>query len=204
MAVHAIGDRANHEVLDAYAQLRRFERDRNLPPLRHRIEHVQVLHPDDLGRLADLNIIASMQPLHATSDMHMANQFWGERAAYSYAWNTQLTSGAPLAFGSDAPVETPNPFLGLHAAVTRQRADGSPGSEGWYPEQRLTMQQAIEGYTLGPAYATGLESRIGKLAPNHLADLIVLEQDPFANPPSDLLETESLATMLGGEWVWQV
>jgi len=202
MAVHAIGDRANHEVLDAYEQLRRFERDRNLPPLRHRIEHVQVLYPDDNGRLADLDIIASMQPIHATSDMHMADQYWGERAAFSYAWNIQLKNGARLAFGSDAPVESPNPFLGLHAAVTRQRADGSPGSDGWYPEQRLSMQQALEGFTLGPAYAAGMESRLGKLAPGYLADLIVLPQDLFTTPPSDLLEMESLGTMLGGEWVW--
>ena len=203
MAVHAIGDRANHEVLDAYEQLRRFERDQNLPPLRHRIEHVQVLHPDDAARLAELEIIASMQPIHATSDMHMADQYWGERAALSYAWQTQVQHGARLAFGSDAPVESPNPFFGLHAAVTRQRADGSPAHEGWYPEQRLSMQEALEGYTLGPAYAAGLETRLGRLAPGYLADLIVLEQDPFAVPPSDLLGMESSATMLGGEWVWQ-
>jgi predicted amidohydrolase YtcJ len=203
MAVHAIGDRANHEVLDAYEQLRRFERDRSLPPLRHRIEHVQVIHPDDAGRLADLGIIASMQPTHATSDMRMADQYWGERAALSYAWGTQLQSGAQLAFGSDAPVESPNPFLGLHAAVTRQRADGSPGIDGWYPEQRLSMQQAIQGYTSGAAYAAGLEDCLGKLAPGYLADLIVLAQDPFVISPADLLEMESSATMVGGEWVWQ-
>ena len=203
MAVHAIGDRANHEVLDAYEQLRRFERDRSLPPLRHRIEHVQIIHPDDASRLAELGVIASMQPIHATSDMLMADQYWGERAALSYAWNTQLQQGANLAFGSDAPVESPNPFWGLHAVVTRRRADGAPGVEGWYPEQRLSMQQAIEGYTLGPAYTSGLEGRLGKLAPGYLADLIVLEQDPFGIPPDDLLEMESLATMIGGEWVWR-
>ena len=203
MAVHALGDRANHEVLDAYEQLRRFERDRNLPPLRHRIEHVQLVHPDDASRLADLGVIASMQPTHATSDMEMADQYWGERAALSCAWDTQLQHGAQLAFGSDAPVEPPNPFMGIHAAVTRQRADGSPGPEGWYPEQRLSMQQAIEGFTLGPAYAAGMETRLGKLVPGYLADLIVLEQDPFVVPPSDLLEMQSSATMVGGEWVWQ-
>jgi predicted amidohydrolase YtcJ len=203
MAVHAIGDRANHEALDAYEQLRRFERDQGLPPLKHRIEHVQVLHPDDAGRLAQLGIIASMQPVHATSDMHMADRYWGERAALSYAWQTQLQRGARLAFGSDAPVESPNPFLGLHAAVTRQRADGSPVQEGWYPEQRLSLQEAVEAYTLGPAYTSGMETRLGKLSPGYLADLIVLQQDPFAVPPTALLEMESSATMLGGEWVWQ-
>jgi predicted amidohydrolase YtcJ len=128
MAVHAIGDRANHEVLDAYAQLRRFERDQGLPPLKHRIEHVQVLHPDDAARLAELGIIASMQPIHATSDMHMADRYWGDRAALSYAWRTQLYHGAHLAFGSDAPVESPNPFWGCMPPL-RQRADGSPAAK---------------------------------------------------------------------------
>lgn len=203
MAVHAIGDRANHEVLDAYEQLRRFERDQNLPPLRHRIEHVQVLHPDDAGRLAELGVIASMQPIHATSDMQMADRYWGERAARAYAWRTQLQQGARLAFGSDAPVESPNPFFGLHAALTRQRSDGSPGQEGWYPQQKISIQEALEAYTLGPAYTAGLETRLGKLSPGYLADLIVLPQDPFITPPSNLLALESSATMIGGKWVWQ-
>lgn len=211
MAVHAIGDRANHEVLDAYEQLRRFERDQGasgklragLPPLRHRIEHVQVLHPDDIGRLAELDIIASMQPIHAASDMLMADRFWGERAAHSYAWRTQLQRGVHLAFGSDAPVESPNPFFGLHAAVTRQRADGSPDPNGWYPEQKITLQEALEAYTLGPAYTAGMENRLGRLSPGYLADLIVLDQDPFAISPFDLYALEASATMIGGEWVWQ-
>lgn len=203
MAVHAIGDRANHEVLDAYEQLRRFERDQGLPSLRHRIEHVQILHPDDAGRLGELDVIASMQPIHATSDMHMADQYWGERAALSYAWGTQLQHNAKLALGSDAPVESPNPFRGLHAALTRQRPDGSPGTDGWYPEQRLSIQQAIKGYTSGAAYAAGIEDRLGKLIPGYLADLIVLEHDPFVSPPSDLLEMKPSATMVGSEWVWQ-
>jgi predicted amidohydrolase YtcJ len=209
LAVHAIGDRANHEVLDAYAQLRRFELDRGLlppsgtMPLRQRIEHVQVIHPDDASRLAELGIVASMQPIHATSDMRMADQFWGERAALSYAWRTQLQHGARLAFGSDAPVESPNPFWGLHAAVTRQRSDGSPGPDGWRPEQRLSLHEALAGFTLGPAYVAGLEDRAGKLAPRYLADLIVLEQDPFTVPPITLLEMKPMATMVGGKWTWQ-
>jgi len=124
MTVHAIGDRANHEVLNAYEQLRSYEKKKGLPALRHRIEHVQVLHPDDVPRLATLNVVASMQPIHATSDMLIADQYWGERSALAYAWRTQLKAGAHLAFGSDAPVESPNPFLGIHAAVTRRRADG--------------------------------------------------------------------------------
>jgi predicted amidohydrolase YtcJ len=205
MTVHAIGDRANHEVLNAYEQLRSYEKENDLPALRHRIEHVQVLHPDDLARLGRLNIIASMQPIHATSDMLMADAFWGERSQYAYAMRTQLDHGARLALGSDAPVESPNPFWGLHAAITRRRADGSPSAQGWYPEQKLTLSEALEGYTLGPAYAAGMEDRLGRLAPNHLADLIVLDasQDPFTCEPDELLAMQSSATMVGGEWVWQ-
>ncbi|MEW6085270.1 MAG: amidohydrolase [Chloroflexota bacterium] len=202
LTVHAIGDRANHEVLNAYEQLRNYEKENHLPHLRHRIEHVQVIHPDDAPRLGKLNVIASMQPIHATSDMLMADQFWGERARLSYAWKTQLDFGAPLALGSDAPVESPNPFWGLHAAVTRRRADGSPSAEGWYPEQKLSTADAFAGYTLGAAYAAYMEDHLGKLAPGCLADLIVLEQDPFTCNPTELLALESSATMVGGEWVY--
>jgi predicted amidohydrolase YtcJ len=204
MTVHAIGDRANHEVLNAYEQLRNYEKENNLPARRHRIEHVQVIHPDDAARLSKMNIIASMQPLHSTSDMLMADAFWGERSRLAYAMQTQLDYGARLALGSDAPVESPNPFLGLHAAVTRRRADGSPSAEGWYPEQKLTMAEALAGYTLGPAYAAYMENRLGRLAPNYLADLIVLDtsQDPFTCDSDDLLTMQSSATMVGGEWVY--
>jgi predicted amidohydrolase YtcJ len=205
LTVHAIGDRANHEVLDAYEQLRNYESENHLPALRHRIEHVQVLHPEDAARLGQMNIVASMQPIHATSDMLMADAFWGERSRLAYALRTQLNHGARLALGSDAPVESPNPFLGLHAAVTRRRADGSPSPDGWYPEQKLTMAEAWEGFTLGPAYAAYMENRLGRLAPNYLADLIVLDasQDPFTCNADELLEMQSSATMVGGEWVWQ-
>ncbi|MCC6299550.1 MAG: amidohydrolase [Anaerolineales bacterium] len=202
LTVHAIGDRANHEVLNAYEQLRAYEKENHLPHLRHRIEHVQVIHPNDAPRLAQLNAIASMQPIHATSDMLMADQFWGERAKLAYAWKTQLDFGAPLAFGSDAPVESPNPFWGLHAAVTRQRADGSPSGEGWRAEQKLSIADAFAGYTIGAAYAAYMEDRLGRLAPGFLADLIVLEQDPFTCNPNELLTLESSATMVGGEWVY--
>ncbi|PKN94926.1 MAG: amidohydrolase [Chloroflexi bacterium HGW-Chloroflexi-6] len=203
MAVHAIGDRAVHEVLNAYEQLRAYERQHGLPRLRHRIEHVQIIHPDDVGRLAELGVIASMQPVHAVSDMLAADRFWGDRARLAYAPRTQLEAGAPLAFGSDAPVESPNPFLGLHAAVTRRRADGSPGPEGWYPEQRLSMAEALAGFTTGAAYAAGMEDRLGRLSPGYYADLIVLEEDPLTCPPDVLLTMQTFATMLGGEWVWQ-
>jgi hypothetical protein len=203
MTVHAIGDKANHEVLNAYEQLRKYESQNGLPHLRHRIEHVQVIHPDDAPRLAQLNIIASMQPIHATSDMIAADRYWGSRADLSYAWRTQLNHGAVLAFGSDAPVESPNPFLGLHAAVTRRRSDGSPSAEGWFPAQKLTFAEALSAYTLGAAYAGNAEGRLGKLAENYHADLIVLEADPFEISPADLLTIAPSAVMINGEWVVQ-
>jgi predicted amidohydrolase YtcJ len=201
MTVHAIGDRANHEVLDAYQQLRDYENQNGLPHLRHRIEHVQVLHPDDAPRFAQLNVIASMQPIHAPSDMFAADRFWGDRSALAYAWRTQLNFGAHLAFGSDAPVESPNPFLGLHAAVTRRRADGLPSAEGWYPEQKLSLAKALSAYTLGAAYAANAEHRLGKLSEGYLADLIVLDQDVFSINPDELLTMSAAATMINGEWV---
>ncbi len=202
MAVHAIGDRANHEVLNAFAQLQSVPGiDRNR--LRHRIEHVQLLHPDDVGRLAQLGVVASMQPIHATSDMLMADRFWGERANLSYAWRSQLQHGAVLAFGSDAPVESPNPFWGIHAAVTRQRADGNPAPQGWYPEQRLAVLEALQAYTNGAAYAASREHEQGRLAPGFLADLVVVDTDPFTCLPEHLRNIQPLATMVGGEWVWR-
>jgi hypothetical protein len=203
MAVHAIGDRANHEVLDAYENLRSYESEKGLPHLRHRIEHVQLLHPDDVQRLAHLDVVASMQPLHATSDMLMADTYWGGRTSLAYALKTQLDLGAHVAFGSDAPVESPNPFWGIHAAVTRRRADGSPGPEGWHAEQRLSVQQAVEGFSSGAAYAAYAEQRQGRLTVGSLADLIVLETDPFMCEPAKLRNIQSSATMVGGEWVYQ-
>jgi hypothetical protein len=114
-----------------------------------------------------------------------------------------LKAGAHLAFGSDAPVESPNPFLGIHAAVTRRRADGSPNTDGWHPEQRLTVQEAIEGYTTGAAYAAYAENRVGKLAEGYLADLIVLEKDPFTCDPEEMKDLQLSTTMIDGDWAWQ-
>lgn len=204
LAVHAIGDRAIHEVLDGFTRLRVYERQQRVPALRHRIEHVQTIQAGDTGRLAELGLIASMQPVHAVSDMVMADRLLGERAALSYAWRLQLQHGARLAFGSDAPVESPNPFHGLHAAVTRRRQDGSPGPDGWFPEQRLTVVSALEGFTTGPAFAAGMEDRLGRLSDGFLADLIVTDTDPFACEPAELDTIAPVATMVAGDWVWQI
>ncbi len=196
--IHAIGDKANHDVLDVYAMVRQEEGNTRL---RHRIEHVQLLHPDDFKRLAQLNVIASMQPIHATSDMLIADRYWGARSSGAYAWRTQLNAGAVLAFGSDSPVESFNPFLGIHAAVTRRRTDGSPAPDGWYPEQRLSVTEAVYGFTLGAAYASYEETRKGSLTPGKLADLIVLDRDIFSIDAMEIADTQVLATMIDGKLV---
>jgi predicted amidohydrolase YtcJ len=203
LATHAIGDRANREVINGYEKIRSFEDENHLPRRRHRIEHVQLLDPQDQQRLWQLGIIASMQPIHATSDLYIADKFWGKRAAGAYIFRTLLDYGTVLAFGSDAPVETPNPFVGLHAAVTRRRMDGTPGPEGWHPEQRIRLSEALHAYTTGPAYAAGWEQSSGKLEPGYFADLIVLETDPFSLEPDELYSVKPSATMIGGNWVWQ-
>jgi len=206
LAIHAIGDRAVHEVLQGFSQLRDYEAaqaPKTSERLRHRIEHVQLIHPDDQSRLGELGIIASMQPIHATSDMEMADRFWGTRAVLSYAWRTQLNHGALLVFGSDAPVESPNPFWGLHAAVARRRADGSPREAGWYPEQRLDISESLHAFTTGPAYASGMEKRLGQLAPGFLADLLVLDRDIFHCDVMEIKDARPTATMVGGAWLWR-
>ncbi|CAN5370953.1 amidohydrolase [soil metagenome] len=203
--IHAIGDKAVRDVLDVYEFTRAEEAKLGIPrsARRHRIEHVQIIHPDDVHRLAELDIIASIQPIHATSDYPVADRYWGDRAALSYNARVQLDRGVRVAFGSDSPVESFDPFVGIHAAVTRQRADGSPGPDGWYPEARLTVDEAIRGYTQGPAWASGMENKLGTLKEGFLADLIVIDRDPWKIAPADLLNVKVLGTMVGGEWVWK-
>lgn len=200
LSIHAIGDRANHIALNVFHVIRRFEQDNRLTRLRHRVEHMQLLSPHDVPVPARLGLIASMQPVHATSDMTMAQRHWGARTKLAYAWRSQLDHGTILAFGSDAPVESPNPFLGLHAAVTRRRLDGSPGPHGWIPEQRISLSDALRAYTTGPSYAAASEGHLGRLAPGYLADLIVLEQDPFSVAPQALPQLAPVGTMTGGVW----
>ncbi len=205
-AVHAIGDAACHMVLNAFEKAARAAPgpgpDTVLHSLRNRIEHVQLLHPDDLARLAHLGIVASMQPLHATSDMLIAERYWGPRCAGAYAWRSLLDAGTSLAFGSDCPVEIPDPLAGIHSAVTRRRADGSPGPGGWRPEQRLRVEQAVAAYTSGAAFAAGREGELGSITQGKLADLTVLDRDIFSIDPHEIRTTKVSATMVGGRLVY--
>jgi hypothetical protein len=200
--IHAIGDRAVHDVLDVFEAVRREEASRGEAPQtrRHRIEHVQIIHPDDTHRLAELDVIASMQPLHATSDYVSSERYWGERSQWAYNIRLQLEKGAKIALGSDSPVEPFEPLKSMYAAVTRRRSNGEPGPEGWYPQLRLSMDETLRGYTTGPAYAAGMEDRLGKLAPGYLADLVVLDRDLLKIDPEELPETRVMGTMVGGSW----
>lgn len=192
--IHAIGDRANRWALDAIDAARP---ETIRWGLRHRIEHVQLLHPQDLPRLAALGVIASMQPIHCTQDRDIADRYWGGRSRYAYAFRSLLHSGARLTFGSDAPVETLDVLAGIHAAVTRKRRD-EPHHPAWHPEEALTVEDAVRAYTDGPAYAAGEEAIKGRLAPGCVADFVALSEDPLAVPPDRLPDIRVMLTVVGG------
>jgi len=202
VTIHAIGDKANHDVLDVYEAVRQEEAARGVPATarRHRIEHVQILHPDDLHRLAQLRVIASMQPIHVISDMETADRNWGERTQYSYAWRTMLDSGAVLAFGTDAPVEKIDTMPGIHASVSRRPRSGYGGLQGWHPEQKLTMDETIHAFTMGPAITCGQEAKLGSITPGKLADLTIFDRHIYEIPHDELLEAKIAGTIVGGEF----
>jgi predicted amidohydrolase YtcJ len=197
-AVHAIGDRAIAEMLDIYA------REGGADPRAHRfrIEHAQHMQPGDFARFARLGVIASMQPYHAIDDGRWAeNRIGHDRARFSYAWRSMLNAGAPLAFGTDWPVAPLNPLLGVYAAVTRATLDGKH-PEGWFPEQRLTMEEALRAYTQGSAYAAFAEKEKGALALGKLADVVVLSDDPFKMAPEKIRGVSVAITVVGGKVVY--
>ena len=199
VATHAIGDAANAQVIGVYEQLaKKYPGDK-----RWRIEHFQIVDPADIPRLAPAGIIASMQPTHQTSDRLMAEERLGpNRLAGAYAWQSVLKSGARLAFGTDFPVENPNPFPGLAAGISRQDMSGQPPG-GWIPSERLTFAEALYAYTRGSAYAGFSEDRIGALEPGKWADFILVDRDPSAVNPQELAATQVLETWVAGKKVWE-
>ena len=200
VAVHAIGDAANAELLAAIEDLSdTYEGDR-----RWRIEHAQIVDPADLPRFSRNGIIASMQPVHQTSDMRMAEARMGlDRLQGAYAWRSMIEAGVPLAFGSDFPVEDPNPFHGLAAAVSREDAAGNPPG-GWLPQQRLTLEQAFDAFTRGAAYAGFAEEQIGTLEPGRMADFLFIDRDIFElTDPRQIRDTQVIETWLAGRKVWE-
>lgn len=196
---HAIGDRGNRVALDAFAAVvaANGARDR-----RDRIEHAQIVAPDDFARFASLHVIASMQPSHQTTDMRWAEKRLGpERIKGAYAWRTMLNDGVRLAFGTDWPVEVINPMRGLHACVTRQLPDGTPPG-GWQPQEKISMDECIAAYTTGSAYAEFEEGKKGQLVAGQYADIILLSGDVTKIPPAELFGVHVLKTIVGGRTVY--
>jgi len=198
--IHAIGDAANHEVLDSFAAAYKVHPEAKA--FRNRVEHAQIVTLKDIPRFVPLQLIASMQPTHATSDMNMAEDRIGrERLAGAYAWQRFLKQGTVVAFGSDFPVESPNPFFGLHAAVTRQNHQNQPPG-GWYPGQKMSLEQAFRAFTLSAAYAGHAEKTQGTLEPGKYADFILVDQDIFTINPQAIWKTKVLGTWVGGKQVY--
>jgi predicted amidohydrolase YtcJ len=194
VGVHAIGDRANREALDA------FERTRNVwqpAGLRQRIEHAQCLSPEDIPRFGELGVAVSAQFTHAPSDRHLAERFWGDKLEGTYAFRSLVDSGALVANGSDAPIEELDPWAGVVAGVLRT-SDARPA---WRPEEALTLDQALHATCVAPTWLSHDERSRGTLVPGRLADLVVLDRDPFALPVEALPEVQVVATMVAGRWV---
>jgi len=198
---HAIGDKGVNWVLNAVERARRKFGTKDL---RHRIEHAQIIVPADVPRFKELGVIASMQPTHCTTDMRFCVHRVGEeRSKGAYIWRTLLANGAKIAFGSDWPVEPLDPMRGLYSAVTRKNIEGDFPEGGWFPEQRLTMEEAIKLFTSGSSYASFEENIKGTLEPGKLADMVVLTKDIFTIPPREILATEAAYTILGGRIVFE-
>jgi predicted amidohydrolase YtcJ len=200
LAFHAIGDKANRLALDTFESLLRINPPRDR---RDRIEHAQIVAPEDIARFVKLQVIASMQPSHETNDMRWAEQRLGpERSKGAYAWKSLQTAGAKLAFGTDYDVEPINPLRGLYACVTREAIDGDPPG-GWMPQEKLPLDDCIRAYTSGSAYAEFMEGKKGELKVGEFADFVVLSQDLTKIPPKDFLKTEVLRTVAGGKPIYQ-
>ena len=198
VGVHAIGDQGNRMVMDAYD----YAQNGAPSPLRNRVEHAQIIALEDIPRFAELGVIAAMQPIHATSDMNMAEDRIGpERIRGGYAWRRLLDTGAVIASGSDFPVEPPNPFLGLYAAVTRQDRNGLP-EDGWYSDQALSREEALHSFTMAAAFAAHQEDRLGSLEAEKWADFIVVDRDYFEIPAAEIDDIRVLQTWVGGEMAY--
>jgi predicted amidohydrolase YtcJ len=199
LITHAIGDRANHTVLDMYERL---AREDGPGDRRDRIEHAQTLLPEDIPRFAQLHVIASVQPYHAIDDGRWAEKRIGERVKYTYAFRSLMDSGAVVAFGSDWPVAPLVPLTGIYAAVTRRTIDGK-NPNGWEPQQKVTVAESVKAYTYNAAYAEREETLKGRIGPGQLADIVVLSDDIFAIDPVKIEDVKVVMTLLGGEVIYE-
>ncbi|MBC8182864.1 amidohydrolase [candidate division KSB1 bacterium] len=200
IGIHAIGPKANRWILDAYKKTQQVNGTRDS---RHRSEHAQILKQEDIPRFAELGVIASMQPTHCITDKRFCEKRIGkERSKYAYAWRSLLDANAKIAFGTDYPVEPLDPMEGLYAAVTRKDRLGEEG-DGWFPEQKLTMEEAIELYTLGAAYAQFMEDRKGIIKNGYLADMVILNNDVMIISENQIMKTKVDYTVVGGKVVFK-
>ena len=205
--VHAIGDRANREVittLEGLAKLRNQTKERFFVPpvLPHRIEHTQMIRSEDIQRLAKLKVAACVQPHNMILDINMIDESVGPRGRWTYAYKEMIDAGIPVLLSSDAPVCDPSPLVGIHAAVTRQRRDGTPAG-GWYPEQRISVEDAVRGYTTVPAAFYGQSRKMGTLTPGKWADMTVLDRDIFEVDPMEIADTRVEMTIFDGRIVYR-
>jgi len=205
--VHAIGDRSNGELIRCLEKVQ-LNRKKQLSgkswdtPLPHRIEHLQMIHPQDIHRLAKLDIVVSMQPVHLLDDMYMIDSAIGERGQHCYPFNDLVKARVPIIFGSDHPVADPRPIAGIHAAVNRKTPDGIP-KKGWYSEQRISVDEAVRCYTLIPAIVSGSATQLGSISPGKIADIIILDQDIYSIPPEEIIHTQVDTTVFDGQIVYQ-
>jgi len=203
--VHAVGDRANREVIgvfEALAKRRRVSGNARPPAVPHRIEHVQMIDPHDLKRLADLDVALCLTPHNLVLDINLIDLSVGPRGRRAYAFRDLFDTGLVVMFSSDAPVCDPNPLLGIQAAVTRARKDGTPAG-GWYPESKISVAEAVDAYTAAPGRARGVGFPCGALAPGHLADMVVLNRDIYTIPPLDIADTGVQMTVFDGRIVYR-
>ena len=207
VTIHAIGDRANRALIGVFERVLGSERvSETAPPAAmHRIEHVQMIRPEDVARLAQLDVAASVQPIHCPDDIPMTETSVGPRARFAYPFRDMKDAGVMMAFGSDCPVANPNPIFGIHAAVTRQTRDGAPAG-GWYPAQRLTVSEAVWGFTMGAAVVSGREAHLGSISPGKLADLVLLDRDILAleeTAPMEIAQAQVVMTIFDGRVVYE-
>jgi predicted amidohydrolase YtcJ len=202
VSIHSIGDRANRELIQSLEGIQKQGKSRGgvivgRRKIPHRVEHLQIIRPGDIARFAHLGIVACMQPLHATDEIELWNRYLGPDFSHGYCFRSLIDQGAQVVFGSDCPVSDPNPFWAIHAAVTRRRRDGTPPG-GWFPEQCITVTEAVRAYTLAAALACGRESELGSLVPGKLADLVVLDRNIFEIDPMEIHRTSVDMTIFDG------
>jgi predicted amidohydrolase YtcJ len=198
--IHAVGDRANRDLIELFSKLSKHRKKR--PPVPHRIEHMQVVRPEDAQQLSGLDIAVSVTPPNMILDINLIDAVMGDRGRWAYAFRRLIDTGAPVMFSSDCPVCDPNPMAGIHAAVTRQREDGTPAG-GWYPEQRVSVKEAVRAYTLTPAAAHGQVRDLGSVSVGRYADLAVLSEDLFTGDPARIADVKVDLTVFDGKVVFR-